>query len=252
MAAYTKYIPVKGKVETLLDISPNRPIKPFHVKTLALAMKSGEWKPEISPLFFYPDGKLADGQHRLWAWLEAGCPDGVFFYAAVIQVSDITKIDAGCKRSTADHAKMLGFPIGNRGIAVARVALSLEQGSYSQSRQVVSHDMVIDAANRYGVGSFLSRLLPACVCGTIAWIASKHDVDEFWVQLREGVGLAKTDPAFHLRNAALTTVIGTASDREVLVVKTVRAWNAYAKGEPMSTLKAGARPFSWIPLEAPR
>ena len=252
MAPYTRYIPTRAKVETLLNISPNRTLKPFHVKTLALAMKAGEWKPEISPLFFYPDGKLADGQHRLWAWLEAGCPDGVFFYAAVIQVSDITKIDAGSKRSTADHAKMLGLPVSNREVAVARVALLLEQGGYHPSKLVVTHDMIIDAAMRYQVDRFHSRIIPACVRGTIAWIASKHDAEEFWIQVRDGEGLSKTNPAFHLRNAAITASVGHSQQREALVVKTIRAWNAYAKDEPMSNLKPGARPFAWIPLEAPR
>lgn len=252
MAVYTRYIPTRGKVETLLDLSPNRRVKPFHVKRLALDMKNGGWKPEISPLFFYEDGKLADGQHRLWAWLEAGCPDDVYFYAAVIQPSDITKIDAGSSRSTADHAKMLGLPVSSRDIAVARMVLLLESGRYHPSGSIATHDMLLDAARRYQVERFQSRLIPACVRGTIAWIASKYDAEKFWLQVRDGAGLLKTDPAFHLRNAAITASTGHIGHREALTVKTVRAWNAYAKGEPMSNLKPGTRPFDWIPLEAPR
>ena len=49
----------------------NRKISDLHVKRLARDMKEGRWVQTHEGIAFDPNGVLLDGQHRLWAIIEA-------------------------------------------------------------------------------------------------------------------------------------------------------------------------------------
>lgn len=251
MAAFQRWTPSKGRVEALLGRSPNRNLVASHVKRLALAMGSGNWNPAVSPILFYPDGALADGQHRLSAWIEAGCPSEVCFYAATINGDEITKVDAGRLRNTRDHCKILGLSYGHRDLAAARVALCLELNrSYDPALLTATHEMLIDAARRYDTPSFVNRIMPASVAGALAFIGDRRGVRSFYDKVVHGENLTRTHPAYHLRSLCMQSTFSNRNNRAEWTYKTIRAWNAYAKGEQIGQLKAGSRPYTWLELES--
>lgn len=248
--SYSRWIPTEAKILDVLERSTNRSVSDRHVAQLAISMAAGEWIPEISPLLFYPDGRLADGQHRLWAYIKAGCPKGIYFLSAVINDADITKVDAGRSRSTSDHAKILGLGFNHKHVAAARVALALEQGTYITSNVRATHDMVIDACSKYRVEVFVKRSIPATVTGTLAFIGAERGVMPFFDQIIHGENLTRNDPAYHVRSMVLTLgSLSLGKCRDELVVKTVKAWNFYARGESIGKLYAGDRPWKWMDIE---
>jgi hypothetical protein len=250
MSLLTKWIPAKSRVEELLTRSHNRRLIRNHVDRLAIAMAAGAWNPVVAPILFYRDGTLADGQHRLAAWLQAGAPDGVWFLSAVIEQEEIVKVDAGRLRSTRDHCAIMRIPLDNRAIAAARWALNLElDKTYDAGPLVATHEMLIEAAWRFNITRFAHRMLPASVAGTLAYIGEARGVSPFFDLVVHGENLTRNHPAYHLRTLCLNSSFANRNLRSEWSIKTVRAWNAYATGESMGVLKAPARPWSWIEIE---
>ncbi|WP_277214004.1 hypothetical protein, partial [Isoptericola croceus] len=77
-------------------------------KFYADAMKRGEWKLIHQGLAFYPDGKIADGQHRLAAVAISGTTQKFVMFPN-FQDGDVDAIDVGKARSAGDAVQLLGF-----------------------------------------------------------------------------------------------------------------------------------------------
>jgi hypothetical protein len=230
-------------MKSLLEKQVNRTPSQTRIQSLAAEMKFGKWNPNIAPILLYPNGTLADGQHRIAAAVLCNKPLTAF--VGVIEWGEITKVDAGKARTAFNHAQILGYSVNNSDIAAARVALLLEQRTYSLVMNI-SHEALLQATERFPVCKYRHR--HAVVAGACAYLDTiSGGVRDFHHQVVTGEMLTRTDPAFHLRNAMMVVTGGKAS-REELLVKTVRAWNAYANGESMSILRAGKRPFEWIDI----
>ena len=96
-------------------------------------MKAGEWPLTGQPLIFDADGKLVDGQHRLWACLLAGVPFTTFV------VTDIPTnprlfayIDNSRSRSPANALQTAGFN-GVSSTIAAILKIAAEIGGYTAS-----------------------------------------------------------------------------------------------------------------------
>lgn len=75
--------PLRGPYSIVIDVDPpqafrwldgnthNRPVKQQHVERLARDMKAGRWRLTHQGIAFDTTGLLIDGQHRLWAVIEA-------------------------------------------------------------------------------------------------------------------------------------------------------------------------------------
>lgn len=232
-------------MELLVENQRNRSVSKPRVDMLAVQMRAGQWRPEVAPILLYQDGTLADGQHRLCAALKVGKPLECF--VAHIDHADITKVDAGMPRNTFNHCQILGIDLSKSDIAAGKICLTLEQATY-HLKQAYSHDLVIQACDKYSVrkyrwsgGSVFSG-----VCAFIDSVSS--GVEEFHRQVTVGELLRSTDPAYHLRNALMMPLQGN-NMREDIMVKIVRAWNCYARGDRMGVLKPGKRPYEWIDIE---
>lgn len=80
----------------------NRPLRQRDVDKFAKAMGNGWWALNGESIIFASDGRLMDGQHRLWACVESGTP----FQSIVVHgvpLEFFTTIDQGRVRSHADH-----------------------------------------------------------------------------------------------------------------------------------------------------
>lgn len=245
----TKWIPNQEKVRTLLERQVNRNVSALHVNRLVVAMLTEKWNPDISPILFYPDGSLADGQHRLHAWLKAGCPN-IHFMSATITRDDIVKVDAGRPRSTHDHAKILGLRFSSRAVALARMCLLVRSKSYNANHQQVTHAQVIEACIEYEADQWARHQIPATVTGVCAFVglhASAEKASLFLQQIEHGERLTKSDPAYHVRSMIMG-VNRVGKDRGVQIAKTVVAWNAFWGNRELKTLRAPEAPMTWIPI----
>ena len=105
----------------------NRKLRDGVVERYADDMKNGRWTECPEPISFYNDGDLADGQHRLWAIVEADVSI-TFPVARGLSREAGLNINTGLNRSLVDNARISGADkqVSNELIAVAR---SFEEGA---------------------------------------------------------------------------------------------------------------------------
>ena len=97
----------------------NRPLRTGHVRSLADAIRRGEWKVTHQGIAFAKDGRLLDGQHRLAAVVEANLSVTMLVIWDMSEDSFVA-LDIGLRRSAAD---ILDIPV--RLAAVARLIVSI-------------------------------------------------------------------------------------------------------------------------------
>ena len=122
-----------SKAEAILDSnSINRSLRPGVVEKYADDMRKGRWTQCTAPIAFYEDGELADGQHRLYAIIEAGTSQN-FFVVRGLTREDGLNIDTGLCRSLVDNGRISGMDpnLSNSLIAVAR---GMSEGQQSSMR----------------------------------------------------------------------------------------------------------------------
>jgi len=85
----------------------NRPLHNKHVNTLARSMVRGDWVVNGESLKFDQSGNVLDGQHRMWACIEANVP---FRTMIVVNLprSTFDTIDTGEIRKATDILSMKG------------------------------------------------------------------------------------------------------------------------------------------------
>ncbi|MDR6868696.1 hypothetical protein J2Y69_003320 [Microbacterium resistens] len=83
----------------------NRNVRPDTVKFLAAQMKAGAWRLTHQGVAVATDGVLLDGQHRLYAVVEAGVTVPMLLTTGIVPEA-MTVVDTGARRSFADVLKM--------------------------------------------------------------------------------------------------------------------------------------------------
>lgn len=119
-----------AKAENWLNVNKsNRKMRDGVAERYASDMRSGRWTVCPTPIAFYEDGDLADGQHRLWAIVESGTTQS-FPIARGLSREDGLNIDTGLGRSLVDNARISksGDNLTNELIAVCR---SIADGSHA-------------------------------------------------------------------------------------------------------------------------
>ncbi len=102
----------------------NRRVCDSHVSRLARDMAGGRWKLTHTGIAFGPDGTLLDGQHRLWAIVEAGVPVAMVVWRGV-DPDSMMAIDSGRSRSMTDILNIAGEngDVGRHDLAILRAML---------------------------------------------------------------------------------------------------------------------------------
>jgi hypothetical protein len=83
LSSEIKLISKELAIEMLNNNAVNRVINKSKVRQYAEMMKSGQWQLTHQGLAITKDGKLIDGQHRLWAIVETGIP--IRFFVTVYE-----------------------------------------------------------------------------------------------------------------------------------------------------------------------
>lgn len=106
----------------------NRSVRYGLVAQFARDMKAGNWDVNGETVKIADDGGLLDGQHRLYACIEAGVPFETFVVTGLPRSTQRT-MDAGARRKLSDHLALAGEKNTILLAAIARWALLWTRGT---------------------------------------------------------------------------------------------------------------------------
>jgi len=231
----------------------NRKVSLANVRKLAHAMKSGEWMINGETIKFDTKGRLLDGQHRLFAVLEAD----VSVYMEVRYGLDeraMYTIDTGKKRTMANAVQMAGHKNSSLVAGAINVILGylnddLEQTVSAVKRSATNIEAVEFAEMHPELAGLATKVEglklrsigpPAMILGFF-WIFSQRDSDMahiFMEDLAVGASLRLDDPVFVLRERLLNNRASKSVKltRRVMAALIIKAWNARQAGRSMLRL----------------
>lgn len=220
----------------------------------AAAMKALRWSIHGDSIDFDSDGRLSNGQHRLVAIIESGLPQ-TFVVVEGVAPKAFAKRDRSYGRTPGQILKMDGFTNGDA-LANAAAILWLEEtgrlgGGWTERPDA---DLILEIVERNpGLEEAVSRANMTATAlymsrGLAGWAYFKFSridetlAEEFFQNLKTGVGLSEGDPALVLRNRLLSMRASRSrlQVRDVAVLL-VRAWNHCFAGRKVRTLKASVR-----------
>lgn len=105
----------------------NRKLRDGVAEKYATDMKGGNWTKCPTPISFYEDGDLADGQHRLWAIVMSDTTQS-FLVLRGLSRQDGLNIDTGLNRNVVDSGRISGKDTG-LSLALIAVARGIDHGS---------------------------------------------------------------------------------------------------------------------------
>lgn len=233
--------------EMLRKNKHNRPIVNSAFERMARDMREGNWRLTGDTIKFDPMGNLIDGQHRLWACIEAGVAFETFVaYGVSPDAFDV--IDTGMKRSSAAmmHLK------GERDTALLAGATNLYwkyEKKYLQKAAPVSptnRETMRCLEQNPGLRDAVSEakrvkhLVSAAVAGFVFYVTAQKSPDEavaFFDKLSAGEGLLGGDPVLALRERLIRNKTSIAKLRQRdLVILMLKAWNAFRERRKVRTL----------------
>lgn len=133
--------------ETWLNANnTNRSMRDGVVEQYANDMKAGRWTQCITPIAFYEDGDLADGQHRLWAVADSGTTQR-FIIMRGLSREDGLNIDTGLGRSVVDNGRISGLD-PNLSSAIVACARAIAHGMPSGPRMSNAQKLAFVAEHR--------------------------------------------------------------------------------------------------------
>jgi hypothetical protein len=224
----------------------NRKIKDKLVKFYADQMKRNMWLQDGSTLKFAADGTLLDGQHRLWACIEANVPF-TSLVAENVDKNTFVVIDTGAGRTPGDVIDIAGHKQHSSVIASAALHImnyrTADVNSFKKRRS--RQDVLAFVQDNEELVEFctLARCIKsvmrkqASVAIAISFLASKRYPQQsrnFLHKFMSGEDLNAKSPILVLRNRLLGERLLRPVERLSL---TANAWNAYIAGRQVSTLK---------------
>jgi hypothetical protein len=191
------------------------------VRSLAEAMRRGDWIVTHQGIAFDIHGVLVDGQHRLAAVVEAEVPVEMTVFTDVepdtFDVLDTGKAAVTNHQIVAtldEHPKIRDFvSVGER--------VAAETGMIKSAAGAASY--LVESAN------------------------PKSDLSDWYEGIIDGAGLAKSDPRLMFRRTMFSMarkqagVVQRRRDTREHVALYLKAFNAWATGEPLGQLRFAAR-----------
>lgn len=224
----------------------------------AEAMLAEEWRLNGEPIIFDGKGRLQNGQHRLWACIEADKS----FWTVVVRNAEwdaIYTIDTGRKRSMGDALTLKGEK------DVANLAAMLvwvwrfengvmDMGGRSRPTNVTLlkllderpeiRDWINLVAHRFRHTIHVPGGLMSALFYEFSLI-DKKDCAAFLEQCITGENLSAADPAYAWRRWMMARYKETAKpNQQTVAAITVKAWNAFRRHErPAAFRWAGNEAF---------
>lgn len=238
--------------DLLAHAATNRNVRTSLVNWLVGQIKRGEWKLINNTIGLGKDGKLYDGQHRLWAVVMSETTVPMWIISGLEEAAR-SAIDKGTIRNVSDELGMFyNLDYTRARVAFLRLCLSFVTGHSVSVRTTDEYWDLIDdfeGGITWSVECFLktSAMVPfrqSAVAGALA-LAHKADpksIISFGAKLRDGENLAKGSPALLARRVILeeTTVQKQRQDMRldpnVLARYVLRCAYAEIRGESITRM----------------
>jgi hypothetical protein len=235
---------------------PNRTIKEAKVNAFARDMIAGGWEPNGAPVRLAEDGKLIDGEHRMWSVVRAeeiqpGVAVPMTILTSVPRAMRPT-FDTGSTRSFADVLKIEGKATTRTYSSILRYIALYQSGALASQKNVAPTHQELEAILTSGdtahvIESFIEnyqrRLRQPSVCGFVYWRALRDDEAkaEAWVSgVMTGVDMSVTDPRYLLRERYNEPRAGKIEAIESMALA-IKSWNAFYADEPVSEIRWRSR-----------
>lgn len=234
------------KAMELLEMNKNnRPITQNHIKVLAQEILNDRWKFNGDTIKIGSDDEVLDGQHRLWACVEANKPiETVIVYGverdafATIDTirktrtgSDILALNGATRYRQSMSQAIIWLLRWQRGTLMDyRAPLNKIQNSDIE-QAYKDHPSLIHAMER---AHQLRQLANPAILGFLYYVFSNRNqsiADRFMDTLEDPSGVSINDPVFKFR-AYLTTrkYNGKQQDSLMTIALAIKAVNAVSKG----------------------
>jgi hypothetical protein len=226
----------------------NRPIRERHVQRISSQIAGGKWKFNGDTIKVSRDGDVLDGQHRLWAVIEAKVP------IDTLLVRDIER-DAFSTIDTIRSIRTGGDILALNGVTRYRTAISsalqwmcrYENGmaEWKDPRNKVENSDIEAAWSKHpGMQSAVEEamklrgLANAALMGFLYYLMSSQNTviaDRMMETLRSPEGVGITDPFFRLR-AYFTALHHVRKDPTTTIALAFKAANAVREGKKLQSL----------------
>lgn len=249
--------------ELLGQNTKNRKISRANLARVTAALENGEWTLNGEAIKIARDGRVLDGQHRLYACAETGVP---FQTLIVYGLPDETQdtMDTGKSRGAADVLAINGYSNPNDLAAITTGIIRMENwglraATYNGAaaypvtpkqvlQRVESEPELIDLMQ------YVMRVRKAGLSSKIAGILfyrfsqiDQVDAQFFFDRLISGENLERGNPILSLRELLLNlkTEMKGARNPGYVAAVTIKAWNKFRAGEECQQLRfkqGGANP----------
>lgn len=230
----------------------NRKLSTINVEKLVQQMKNGYWVFDGSPIKFNRKGELVDGQHRLWALIEADFTAEFMVVRGVPDEAFLT-MDTGKSRGFSDMLgiKHPGTADLNNIAATTQIALRWELGMRGKlliagrSNTISTHQLMLfyeENMERITNASKLARMgkvtgIPGRALDLLGYLVVEIDAEDaayFFERLHDGVGLDAGSSILSLRSLG-QQYRGAKGQHTDLPPATaaalaIKAWNFYRDG----------------------
>jgi len=228
----------------------NRPLNQRHINILTRTMVKGDWDLNGESLKFDIENNILDGQHRMWACIEANMPFKTLVVYNLPRES-FDSIDTGRVRQAHDVLAMKGEKdvlllngiLKHIGRYHAGLMLSTGKITNKEVEELLElHPKARDAAHRYGRAAYRVRWCAPSILGTCWFLAAekhKADAEIFFNGLVFGADLDAKSPILSLRNKFIDVhankgqYLTTPAKIEIIIM----AWNAFRAGKTMLRFK---------------
>jgi hypothetical protein len=223
-------------------------------------MSAGRWSFNGDSIRISDDGVILDGQHRLQAIVLSGIAQRYVIVDGLPSESFHT-IDRGKKRTTADSLAILGEKNVGALAAALRVIAMLEDKSVTWNGGPISTGKQMDVLSAHpGVRhwcsifstSGLRSKFDSSICSCATLFAEKYGNDKiemFMTQLSHGESLAKTDPAYVLRERAIANRTSFSKIPKIAMLAIqIKGFKAFVDGRAVTrlTFQPGKEQFPYI------
>ena len=235
----------------------NRTVKEAHAHRLATDMAEGRWQGRNGePIRFDTEGRLVDGQHRLWASVISDCSFDTLLVTG-IDPDSYSTIGIGATKGLGDF---LGPVLEEKAVVSLSAAIRIiwfwqrgELADFRNSKMQPSTETLMQffrdnqeiresvhaVMHIPGIRGVINTTYASLIHYTAVKYRRRPTAEEFLNRLSDGVELSKDSPIYHLRKFLLLQRVKNARRASSVYVLhlVIKCWNTYKAGLPLGHLK---------------
>jgi len=262
------YEEINPRVAAVLWVNFNKINRPFSIikaEFFAKIMNDGHWKKHHQGAAFYPDGSLADAQHRLAAIAISGTTQ-VLMVSRDFDEDAIDAIDRQVKRTTGQALAMRHIENADQKAMIAKVVMKYEhklqkKGAVmlddpSIETWVITNDLMLSDAVDLGENSVRNIHEPSMKAGRAMQIAAlllhggwpTNEVHTFLVSVQQGVAPYPQAPTLEISRLLIKAQV---ADRRKDRLRTETALALLVKAAVLFSQQRAVSKLSWNAAKEP-